>query len=89
MVIPVTCTGVELLVVVPSPRPPFELPPQHCKAPETIAHVCELPVAIAVTPDVRPVTCTGEELAVVVPSPSWPFELLPQHFRALEITAHT
>src|SRR5438034_11777678 len=57
---PETLTGVLAFVVVPLPSSPYVLAPQHIAAPALVtAHICPLPAAIAVTPDVRPETLTG------------------------------
>lgn len=72
---PGTETGVELEVLLSSPRWPFELLPQHWTPPELkSAHVWSLPAATAATLLENPETETGVELEVVKPTPfpSWP-----------------
>ena len=74
---PVTCTGSNLLVVVPSPSWPFAFYPHAHTVPSLLrATVWKPPAATAATPE-RPVTCTGGNRSVVVPSPSWPLPLYP------------
>ena len=71
-VIPVTATGVELLVMVLLPSCPTPLRPQQLTVPPLpTAHVCFPPAATAVAPAI-PVTVTGVDELVVVPLPSWP-----------------
>jgi hypothetical protein len=67
---PITDTGVNDEVVVPSPSWPLEFVPQHFSASLTIAQDKFSPAVIAVTPLVSPATCTGEVELVLVPSPN-------------------
>lgn len=85
-----TLTGVVEAVVVPSPRYPSVLEPQHFTPPDVNnAHVYPQPAATSDTPEVRPDTVTGVVRSVYVPSPNCPEELLPQHFTAPpEVTKH-
>src|SRR5207249_4415614 len=85
-VMPPTRTGVDELVVVPSPSCPSRFRPQHCTVPsERSAQVWWYPPLTARAP-VIPATCTGAEdpggpvagLATV-PSPSCPSTFRPQH----------
>ena len=78
--IPLTATGVERAVRVPSPSWPSLFAPQHFTAPpETTAHVCHHPTAIEVA-SFNPLTVTGVDVeATAVPLPSCPELLLPQH----------
>jgi hypothetical protein len=72
VVMPMTATGVELSVVVPSPSSPKALRPQQLTEPPVRrAHVSLPPAEIAVAV-VMPLTATGVELFVVVPLPSSP-----------------
>src|SRR5439155_5812351 len=78
-VTPPTRTGVDELVVVPSPSCPSAFRPQHCTVPSArSAQVCWNPPLTAValgSPATRP--GTGEPM--VVPLPSCPSEFRPQH----------
>src|SRR4051794_14941946 len=87
---PLTSTGVELLVVVPSPSAPRPFQPQHLTAPAPVsAHASSSPALIATTPASSPLTSTGVELSVVVPLPSSPCWLEPQHLTApAAVSAH-
>ena len=79
----VISTGVLLLVVVPSPRAPRELSPQHfTEFVDVTAHECASPPVTLAIPEVRPDTETGVLRVVVVPSPSRPEPLDPQHLTA-------
>src|SRR3990167_3763647 len=72
-----TCTGVLLSVVVPSPNWPYLLLPHAQTVPSDFrARLRSPPQATAMTP-LRPLTCTGALLSVVVPSPNWPYLLFP------------
>src|SRR5579885_1593940 len=76
---PLTWTGVERLVVVPSPSWPESFIPQAHTVPSFFtARLCATPAASAVTPTMPPLTWTGVERLVVVPSPSCPSSLAPQ-----------
>ena len=73
---PDTAVGVFLWMVVPSPRCPYVLSPQHVRAPvASRAHVWYRPAVMAVTPLESPVTGVGVSWLVVVPSPSCPYPL--------------
>jgi len=87
---PDTVTGVNRLVVVPSPNWPQLFLPQHRTSPATnTAHECEVPAETDATPDDKPDTPMGVDRFVVVPSPNWPAPLLPQHRTAPDPnTAH-
>src|ERR1700687_298890 len=75
---PFTATGVERLVVVPSPSWPLLLLPQANTLPSAwSARTCESPEAIAVIP-VAPVTAIGREEFSDRPRPSSPDESSPQ-----------
>ena len=82
--------GVVRVVVVPSPRLPYALPPQHWTSPPVeIAHENVKPAETSAAADAPcRVTWTGEGLVVFVPSPSWPLSLRPQHHTLFETTAH-
>jgi hypothetical protein len=91
LVRPRTWTGVERLVVLPSPSWPFSLPPQHIAAPAVVtAHVWFAPAEMAAMPLDKPTTSMGvdvhgkgspitEHTACAVP-PNWPELSDPQHF---------
>jgi hypothetical protein len=67
---PVTCTGVDELVIVPSPRDPDRLRPQHRTVLSDFkAHEKLVPALTAVT-DARPLTVTGVDDADIIPFPS-------------------
>src|SRR3990167_5290784 len=71
-----TCTGVLLCVVVPSPNWPYQLAPHAQTVPSDFtARLCPYPQDTAMTP-LRLLTCMGL-LSVVVPSPNWPYSFLP------------
>src|SRR5437879_1827915 len=86
-----TSTGLDWLVLVPSPswpRPvppptrPVPLPPQHQAAalrPAASPPLCPSPplTAAKLTP-AGACTSTGLDRFVIVPSPSWPLPLAPQ-----------
>src|SRR5512145_2257129 len=86
---PCTCTGIVLLVVVPSPSCPRSFVPQHCAPPLTTAQLCVSPTPIAVTFSPSPCTSTGTRLSSVLPFPSWPNELPYQHLAPPPTTAQT
>ena len=80
-------TGLELEVVVLSPKRPFVFAPAHCTAPDTMKHVEFVPAAITLT-SVIPMSM-GIVLETVSPEPNWPLAFAPQHCTvALSITAH-
>ena len=67
---PLTRTGADRLVVLPSPSSPLELVPQQRAVPSArTAQLWTEPVASA-TAWLRPVTTTGDSLTVVLPSPT-------------------
>ena len=71
---PVTAVGVFLWAVVPSPRCPYVLSPQHVRAPvASSAHVCHRPAVMAVTSLESPVTAVGVARLAVELSPSCPY----------------
>src|SRR5438309_1530225 len=73
-----TCTGVERLVLVPSPNCPHVLSPQaQTVASFLSARLWEAPPPMDVTP-VRFATWPVVMREAPPPSPSWPEELLPQ-----------
>src|SRR5438067_560565 len=77
---PLTLTGVDELVVVPSPSSPWLLTPQHFAAPlANSAHEWMMPAETAAAFD-TPATGTGVDELVVVPFPNCPKLLSPQHF---------
>ena len=66
--------------MVPLPRLPVVLMPQHMTVPPFInAQVKSCPAVIPTTPLESPLTGTGVSDFVVVPLPSWPFAFEPQH----------
>ena len=74
---------------MPSPQPPYWLPPQHLTDPLDIRGVGgEAARREPVAPD-NPVTSTGTALEMFVPSPRLPLPLLPQHFASHRPTGHT
>jgi hypothetical protein len=76
---PITEVGVDLFVVVPSPKFPLPFAPQHFTAPELkIAHEWLLPESISIIPEESPETETGVVL-LPPPLPSAPFVPSPQH----------
>src|SRR3989442_168575 len=78
-VMPPTRTGVDELVVVPSPSCPSTFRPQHQTVPsERTAQGWWNPPLTAMAP-VIPATCTGAGRPRVVPSPSCPSSFRPQH----------
>ncbi len=88
LVSPVAGTGVVVFVVLPFPSWPEVPSPQHCTAPEVMAHAVEPPRVIVVTPVVSPVTGTGVVCEVVlVPLPRVPSVPFPQHSAAVEVMA--
>ncbi len=83
-----TGTGVNDVVVVPSPSWPSELSPQQATVwSERSAQAKSSPAEIAVTP-VRFDTGTGIDESVVVPFPSSPDWLSPQQETVPLVTAH-
>ena len=77
--IPVTCTGVVEVMVVPLPSCPNWLSPQHRTVPSpSTAHVWAPPPLTAAT-SVMPPTGTGVDERVKVPLPSCPWLFRPQH----------
>src|SRR5207249_11869882 len=66
-------TGVDELVVVPSPSCPSTFRPQHCTVPsERSTQVCRYPPLTALTL-ASPATSTGVvETPPTIPLPSWP-----------------
>ena len=87
---PLTCTGLNRTVVLPSPTAPSSLYPQQTTPPEACnAHIVTPPLLTAEIPDSvpvppTPVTDTGLRRVVVVPSPSSPWLFEPQHRTAPE-----
>src|SRR5947209_8221572 len=83
LLIPVTRSGVEWSVSVPSPSCPELLPPHvHTEASTVmplvwVATAASKPAAMPAA-WVKPVTLAGTELETVVPLPSWPCLLSPQ-----------
>jgi hypothetical protein len=75
---PVTGTGTNRGVVVPSPNCPYALLPQQSKPCDTIAQLCKRPTATWDT-FAGIVTATGRTELLRLPTPSWPSELSPQH----------
>src|SRR5947207_1218825 len=77
---PVTGTGSDRSIVVPSPSCPSELSPQQSTVPPPrSAHVCFAPHATWSAPDTAAtVTGAGGE-GTTVPPPSCPFAFQPQH----------
>src|SRR5258706_428120 len=70
---PDTSTGVELVVVVPSPSWPTLFLPQHFTPPDLVsAQLCSSPTEIAAMPDESPTTSAGVMWMAFVPSPSSP-----------------
>ena len=66
LVMPTTDTGVELLVVVPSPSCPYQLMPQHCTVPFIrTAHAWPMPAEMLVAVEMLN-TGTGVDLSSVV-----------------------
>jgi hypothetical protein len=77
-VMPVTATGTLEAVLVPLPRSPLALCPQHTTVLSALmAQECCQPEATWVMP-VRPGTAVGVSALVVVPLPIWPESFLPQ-----------
>ena len=77
---PRTRVGCRLPMVVPSPRTPYSLVPQHHTDPSRFsAQLCCLRTARSVVSVPSPVTCTESIRLIVVPSPSVPPSLAPQH----------
>src|SRR2546422_597486 len=75
-----TSTGLDWLVVVPSPIWPPRLPSQQQAPPAAVSpQVWKPPAATAakLTP-AGACTSTGLDRFVIVPSPSWPLPLAPQ-----------
>src|SRR6476659_8889722 len=70
--LPLTATGVDVLVVVPLPSWPTGLAPQHLTMPigRSCAHECAPPALMAATSVRPPPTATGVDVLVVVPLPS-------------------
>jgi hypothetical protein len=87
---PVTWTGVEEPVVVPSPSWPLSFRPQQYTAPPVVrAQVCDSPATTPAIPDrvplpPTPTTWTGVDEFPVVPSPRRPSAPLPQQNTAPE-----
>src|SRR5437016_2105975 len=78
-VTPPTRTGVDELVVVPSPSCPSAFRPQHCTVPsERSAQVCWNPPLTAVALG-SPATRSGVRVPMVLPLPSCPSAFRPQH----------
>src|SRR3569832_1260743 len=77
-----TVTGASRAVVVPAPRRPWPLEPQHLAWEPTTAQAKPSPTAtwVAFDPAGMPVTWTGADRTVVVPSPASPFWLVPQQY---------
>ena len=78
-----TLTGLDLLMVVPSPSWPVEFKPQaytvlFAKTPA----VCELPTLTLINVSGSAIR-TGVDLLMVVPSPSWPTVFVPHIYNAL------
>ena len=67
---PDTATAVVLLVVVPSPRAPLMLRPQHFAPPDVVVTHEWLALEAIATAPAKPVTATGEFRLTVVPSPN-------------------
>lgn len=82
LVIPTTETGVEEFVVVPSPRFPYELEPQHLAEPS--ARTAQS--VVSDTASDIPTTLTGVRESVVDPSPSCPEPFAPQHLTEPELS---
>ena len=75
VLVPLTETGVDESVVVPSPSWPSKLCPQHLTVPsDKSVQVWPLPAAIEVEV-VIPLIKTGVEESVFVPSPSWQLKM--------------
>ena len=70
-------TGLELEVVVLSPKRPFVFAPAHCTAANTMKHVEFVPAAMALTSAIP--MSTGTVLDTVSPEPNWPLAFEPQH----------
>ena len=79
---PVTGSGNECDVVVPSPSSPTSLPPQHCTDPSGASAQLWRPPAAIVLDGGNENTPTGVPLFSVDPLPSWPASFWPQQ-RAL------
>lgn len=74
-----TSTGVRRPMVVPSPRAPDALLPQHQATPAGVtAQAKAEPLLIEVTDDSE-ATFTSDSRVVVEPSPTWPAKFSPQH----------
>src|SRR5664280_2453029 len=81
LVIPLTATGVELSVVVPSPSWPYPFQPQQATPPPASRAQVSLEPAVIAVAVVIPLTATGVELVTPrpdIPLPSSPYWLSPQ-----------
>lgn len=77
---PPICTGLSLVVSVPSPSRPLPLLP-HAHSVPSLRMAMEWPLRHEIDAQLLAVTRTGESRSTVVPSPILPLELFPQPYK--------